>query len=510
MRGRAASMSVLVAAGLVAVGLPAPAARSVAVAGPATAVAADTLTAVAADTLTGVAVADAYIDEAAPTQAHGTTHPQDCRVNDDLGERRQCRLRFTVSGLKPGDTVTAARVLVRVKGGAGTGKPVNLSPVQRIAWSEATITWNNRPPLGSGTLDTQATHTFGQDTTWTLPAGTVTGNGDYEFSLNSPPGSYASGLNFYPKENTAGQPGPRLVVTYQPGCAAGPDAKLVPACGAWLGSTDDSAAEISLATQEALLGRRFDLVRLYKPNPALRFPTAHEQTWASQGRILTYSWKPDNYPGGSCQTVAGGARDADIDALADHIRATGIRLFLAVHHEPEGDCPAASFVAMFRHVRDRMVARMGAQAGLIVWYVNYLGHSTPGDVADLNAYYPGDGYVDWIAWDPYNWKYCQAGTWKQFGEQVDNVYEWAQANHPTKPLMIAETGTNEGQLAGESKPRWIHAMLDDLRTDHPAIKAVMWFHKQPPQFCQRRWDSTTASSDAFRAIAADPYLNPAH
>src|SRR5687768_11759399 len=78
----------------------------------------------ASQALTFTTTADASIDEAAPTVANGATAPTDCRVNDDSGARQECRLRFVVSGIQVGDTVTSAKVLIRNKGGAGS-KHVN-------------------------------------------------------------------------------------------------------------------------------------------------------------------------------------------------------------------------------------------------------------------------------------------------------------------------------------------------------------------------------------------------
>jgi hypothetical protein len=89
--------------------------------------------------LTFAAAADAYIDEGTSTVAQGASAATDCFVNDDVGSRRECRLRFVVSGVRAGDTITSAKVLIRNKGGAGS-KLVNMSTVAASpAWAESTI-----------------------------------------------------------------------------------------------------------------------------------------------------------------------------------------------------------------------------------------------------------------------------------------------------------------------------------------------------------------------------------
>jgi hypothetical protein len=171
--------------------------------------------------LTFTTTADASIDEAAPTVANGATAPTDCRVNDDSGARQECRLRFVVSGIQVGDTVTSAKVLIRNKGGAGS-KHVNMSTVASTpTWAENAITWANKPPKVA-LQGSDSSHAWNVDSEFAVNGGVVGGNGTYNFALHSPPASYTQGLNFHTKENTVGQPAPRLVVTIdRPGPAFG-------------------------------------------------------------------------------------------------------------------------------------------------------------------------------------------------------------------------------------------------------------------------------------------------
>lgn len=161
--------------------------------------------------VTFAATADAYVAEATPAVAKGSTDSQNCFVNDDSPSRQRCEMSFTVSGLGAGDTVTAAKLLVMDKGNATGSKLVNVYQTSG-AWTETAVTWNNQPTLGT-VVGSQTSHLYNADSVFNLAAGTVAGNGTYAFALGSPPASYPTGMNFYPKENTAGKPGPRLVLS---------------------------------------------------------------------------------------------------------------------------------------------------------------------------------------------------------------------------------------------------------------------------------------------------------
>lgn len=131
-------------------------------------------------------------------------------------------------------------------------------------------------------------------------------------------------------------------------------------------------------------------------------------------------------------------------------------MFLAVHHEPENEViatpgsgfEARDYRAMYRHVVD--VFR-DAGATKVVWVMNYMGAQKWAEESWFDDLYPGDRYVDWLAFDPYkttalggqdggfntvvNQHYGQT-TWR-------GAYRWARTTHPSKPVMLAEWGVGE-------------------------------------------------------------------
>lgn len=290
------------------------------------------------------------------------------------------------------------------------------------------------------------------------------------------------------------------------------DPNCVPFCGVALGSTDRRDDLLDLSVQEATLGKQMDLVRLYQTDPSATFFPAQHQALADAGRTLVYSWKVsrDNTSSPAWANVAAGAFDDDLVRAAHEINNSGHTIFFALHHEPEDNVgpygTEADYVAMYRHVYEVMNPIAGDN---MIWFINYMGHSF-GTFDQVEAMYPGDDIIDWISWNPYNWYECHASApWKTFSKQAAPFYNWALGAHPDKPLMIGETATNELGTDPLAKANWINDMATALETEFPRIHALMWFHQSTDtNFCERRWDSSQASIDAFTAMAESSYFNP--
>ena len=293
----------------------------------------------------------------------------------------------------------------------------------------------------------------------------------------------------------------------------GRSAILEPGCGAWLGSTDRDKDSLDLTNQESTLGRQFDLVRLYEVGPEATFFTADHQRLADEGRTLVYSWKVSTDADAWAQ-VAAGDFDSELQRAAAEIVASGHTVMFSLHHEPEDDATErggsfgtnADYVAMMRRAHQVMEPIGGDQ---IVWFVNYMGHSF-GTFDQVEAMYPGDDVIDWISWNPYNWFGCNGDApWKSFKTQASPFYEWAITNHPGIPLMIGETATNENPDDAGAKAEWIDDLATDLPSAFPNIRAILWFQQSSETgFCERRWDSSEASTNAFQSLAETSYFNP--
>lgn len=306
------------------------------------------------------------------------------------------------------------------------------------------------------------------------------------------------------------------------GCGSVSD-RLVPACGAWFGVYAPASAANGwdhaepVARIEARIGRRFDVVHRYHDFSEVgsngAFPDAYERRQSDEGRLLFFAWESRIFSTGTTlrwDEVYGGRWDATIDAAARRIRALERPVFLGFDHEPE-DEPAkgtdAEFVRAWRHVHDRF-ARAGADNAVWVWtMMGWSGHY--GRYADL---YPGDRYVDWIGYDPYNFYACNGGrTWKSPMTTVGGFYRWLDEHRigAGKPRMLAEYGTNFDVADPTAKRRWFEEFPAAVKA-HPKIKAVLYFNSAGStarsSACDMTMDHDASALSGFRAAARDPYF----
>ncbi|WP_231921301.1 glycoside hydrolase family 26 protein [Micromonospora auratinigra] len=303
-------------------------------------------------------------------------------------------------------------------------------------------------------------------------------------------------------------------------------AELVPSCGAWWGVYSPAGAADgwdhggAVADLEARVGRRFDIVHRYHDfsdagsNGA--FPDGDEQEQMGQGRLMFFAWESRIFSSGTTLTwadVYSGRYDATIDAVAGRIRATGVPVFMGFDHEPE-DEPAkgsdADFVRAWRYVHDRFV-RAGADNAVWVWTMM----GWPGYYDRYAGLYPGDRYVDWVAYDPYNFYACNGGTqWKTPDAAMDGFYRWLDTNRlgAGKPRMLAEFGTNFDPTDRGAKRRWFEAMPAALKA-HPKIKAAIFFNSpgmtRTSATCDMTVDADPAALAGFAAAGRDGYLRQA-
>jgi beta-mannanase len=237
-------------------------------------------------------------------------------------------------------------------------------------------------------------------------------------------------------------------------------------------------------------------------------------TWMSDDYTIAGYPNPAVEHAYSNQQVIGGAYDAFIRAWADGLRATGRLVLLRFDHEMNGNWygwspgingnTTASYVAMWRHVHDIFVGE-GATNVRWVWSPNV---DYPGAPA-LEAMYPGDAYVDWVALDGYNWGLTNGYTpWRSFSAVFGNSY-LRLGRLTQKPVMIAEVGSVEaGPPAGQSKASWIASALEaELPVNFPRVRAFVWFDQNNGGGQDFRIASSPSSLAAFRqAINRSTYL----
>ncbi|CCH17573.1 glycosyl hydrolase [Micromonospora lupini] len=336
-----------------------------------------------------------------------------------------------------------------------------------------------------------------------------------------------------PPTTAAPKPTPTLAPTRTPTPTGSPELPsgrcgqvsdtLVPSCGAWWGMYSPANAGSgwdhakAITTVEAQVGRKFDIVHRYHDfsnagsNGA--FPDAYEAQQMREGRLMFFAWESRDFSAGTTlkwSDVYSGRHDATIDAVAGRIRAAKVPVFLGFDHEPEDEPNKGSdadFVRAWKYVYERF-AKAGADNAVWVWTM--MGWS--GHYSRYAGLYPGDRYVDWVAYDPYNFHVCNGSTvWKSPSTTVDGFYRWLDENGigAGKPRMLAEFGTNFNSADKGAKQRWFQEFPAALKA-HPKIKAAIYFNS-PGMTTRTATCDMTMNHDAsavagFTQAGKDAYL----
>lgn len=218
----------------------------------------------------------------------------------------------------------------------------------------------------------------------------------------------------------------------------------------------------------------------------------------SQGMNVQLAWEPWNPEKGSTQSVdylkeiSKGTYDSYIKSFALAMKQYGGQVTLRFGHEMNGDWypwgnRPVDYIAAYKHVHD-LVKGVGASNVAFMWCVNETGNPS-----SLTQFYPGDGYVDVIGIDGFNWGTTQNyGGWKSFADIFGGDYQYL-AGHYNKPIVIAETGSTE---FGGNKAQWISDMFSVLPSKFPKVKGVVWFDLLKET--DWRIDSSKSSLQAFQ------------
>jgi hypothetical protein len=236
------------------------------------------------------------------------------------------------------------------------------------------------------------------------------------------------------------------------------------------------------------------------------FPTPYAYWSRDQGRILAFEWNAQFYGGSVVRwaDIADGDYDADIDARAQAIKAYAAPAFFVFHHEPEDEVGQAGteqdFVDAYRHVVDRFRAKgvTNLSYALVLLASTYR-------YGEPDSYYPGDGYVDLVGADGYNWHGCPGrdDEWTDFEGIFSEVRDYAMAKG--KPMYVAEWGSMEDPDDPGRKADWIDDAAATLKS-WPEVKVVAYYHNEGN--CEWWVDSSQSSLDAFIAMGEEAYFSP--
>jgi beta-mannanase len=212
-------------------------------------------------------------------------------------------------------------------------------------------------------------------------------------------------------------------------------------------------------------------------------------------------------------SIANGSTDPYLVSIAQRFKALRAPVFFVFDSEPEAQVgvrgSAADYVAAWRHVVTLFRAQHVDNVAFVWTTTAYSFLPESHDLALAESLYPGDDVVDWIASDPYNFN--KNGQWHSLSDEMGAWYWWARANHPRKPLALTEWGSKEDPNNPQAKADWFAGALSDLRTEYPAIKAVVYFDEQKYErgvVNDWRIDTSSESLHAFITIAQAAWFAP--
>jgi hypothetical protein len=299
----------------------------------------------------------------------------------------------------------------------------------------------------------------------------------------------------------------------QDGCSVSP--LLVPACGAWWGmfvpTPNGTELNAAVAAQDSSLGRPLDLILLYHDMSTTQdgmFPSSAEEQ-LSQHHLLVFSWAPVIWSTGqmySWEDISSGGLDQSvIIPEAMRLKDSGTTVFLSLF--PEADATAGTsqgspsqFVAAWRHVHN-LFAELKVRNVVWVWTTTgYLPHTST-----IAAMYPGNSYVDWIGYDPYNYFSCRNSPWRSFSQTIGPFYEWLSSRHYGKPIMLTEYGTSADPANPDLEVSWYQGIKATIKK-YSGIKALNLWNSATTQCDFTLSNQSTQGQAAYRQAGLAPYF----
>jgi hypothetical protein len=262
-------------------------------------------------------------------------------------------------------------------------------------------------------------------------------------------------------------------------------------------NTTDEATQVSAFTSVELTAERtFDLDRIFRQWDNAR-PGTREQWTIEHGRTPIVSFKASAEA--PWLAIANGDHDAELVAIAEGYQALQAPVFCIFDQAPENSGGAlgtpSEYAAAYRHV---VATFRTAGVTNVTWIFNLKSTTFP-DLADL--YYPGDDVIDWLGTSVYNFATGPGGRWVSFADLIADFLSWAKPRG--KPLIITEWTSREDPSVPGRKAEWIDATAVTVHAT-PELRAMSAFWSVADG---TGFDSSEPALEAFRAIAADPYMN---
>jgi hypothetical protein len=265
-----------------------------------------------------------------------------------------------------------------------------------------------------------------------------------------------------------------------------------------------------VTSREQFIGRRLDFVHLHYGAEAGKcysiapFSQGRERWVSDRGSIPIISWTH----GWTLDQVNAGYADACLRDVGARFAAWGKPILLRIYWEFNGSWfrwsgTGTKFITAWRRTVDVMRGAGATNLGF-VWAPdegNFGGTSYTS--------YPGDTYVDWVASDRYNWA---KSSWLSFSRLFGDSLTGAALIHdhfgPSKPYMVAETGSVEDANIAGRKGQWLRDARDSIKSRFPYLHGFLYFDvNATSQGANWRLDTSLSSLEGFRDMALDPHFN---
>lgn len=218
------------------------------------------------------------------------------------------------------------------------------------------------------------------------------------------------------------------------------------------------------------------------------------------GNVPLITWEPftsARTPNDIEARIASGQYDAYIDAWArrlktflggpDGVFGTGDdrRVYIRLGHEMNGNWypwsaamgnnSPAEYIGMWQRVVNRFRA-----LGLLQDHVQWIWCVGGEDIGGFTAeeYFPGEGYIDWVGIDAYNWGASQSwSSWRSPAECFEDMVQRVR-RLTGKPVALTEFASSSSTVSGVNvvlKSQWVaDVMAYALGKD---IRMICWFNE---------------------------------
>lgn len=262
----------------------------------------------------------------------------------------------------------------------------------------------------------------------------------------------------------------------------------------------------ALPLLESLIGKEADMQAIFVGWGADgKFPTGYDSL-VRQGKTLVIFWEPY---GTTLDNIISGKDDSYIKEWAADAKNYGGQIILAPFHEMNGnwdswggtigDNSPAKLIGAWKHIHSFFG---DADNVKFAWVVNST--SIP-DTAEnqLERYYPGDRFVDYVGVDGFNF----GDPWQSFDEIFsDPLSRLKKYDKPTYIFSMASADhgqyENGTPVDNGAKASWITDALSSIR-NRSDIEGFIWFNENK----EENWtiNSNAASLEAFKAALGNSF-----